>query len=592
MRIRTTTGEYYNADGVTESLSVDINGHICNITFVVLCHVDHDALLGLDWFELTNAGIYPKENILRFPSEVVHLDSDEYYVENDNKHHDLMLSEVAHEFDDLDIEEENSWQMEKDLIPKPVVKLSIDELKMFNKLLTSAKGLFASDIKNLGSCSVLKHKIRTRTEEPIRLPPYRKSQVEREFLNKELDEMLAANIIRKSRSPWSAPVIVVPKKDGSKRICIDYRKLNAITVLENWPLPSILDILDRLSGSIYFSTIDLKSGYWQVLMDEESIEKTAFTTPDGHFEFLRLPFGLKNAPADFSRIMQNVLGDLKFVEVYLDDITVHSTDFQSHLKHLSIVFDRIRVADLRLNPSKCTWYATEIKILGHLVSNNRISMDPAKIDSVRDRLAPKNVKQLQQFLGLANYYRRFVKDFSKLAAPMFLLLKKEANFVWSKECNESFNALKEALISYPTLQQPHINKQFLLFTDASGYALGAILAQKDEDKNEYVCAYASRILNKHEMNYTISEKECLAVMFGIKQFRIYLNNGIKFKIITDHSALVWLMTIKDPNGRLARWSLCLQYFEFEIIHRKGSNHNNVDALSRPVLSVELVSDSN
>jgi len=421
---------------------------------------------------------------------------------------------------------------------------------------------------------------------PLYTPPYRKSKTERDFLKLEIDKMLKAGIIRPSRSPWSSPVIVVPKKDGSKRICIDYRKLNKVTKTEKWPIPNILDILDRFKGSSWFSVIDLKSGYWQIKMDPDSIEKTAFSTPDGHYEFLRLPFGLKNAPGDFSRIMNIVLGGLEFVEVYLDDITIHSETLEQHIRHLQIVFKKFRDARLKINGKKCIWCSRSINVLGHTVTKDTVMMDHRKVEAIKNRQKPTNIKQLQSFLGLSNYYRRFIKNFSKIAQPMFALLGKNVKFIWSDECEQSFNMLKDALTSYPVLRLADVSRPFLLYTDASGYAVGAILAQIDDDGKEYVVAYASRLMTKHEINYGITEKECLAVMFGIKTFRNYLH-GVKFKVITDHSALAWLKSIKEPNTRLTRWAIYLQSYDCEIIHRKGVNHSNVDALSRPVESINF-----
>ena len=423
----------------------------------------------------------------------------------------------------------------------PTSYMNTSELKLFKELQKAARKMFANDIDELGECSVLEHKIRidNPNQSPIYTPPYRKSESERKYLKDEINNMLKAGVIRKSRSPWSSPIVVVPKKGGKKRLCIDYRKLNSVTITEKWPLPNILDILDRFKGSTWFSVIDLKSGYWQVKMDPDSIEKTAFSTPDGHYEFLRLPFGLKNAPAEFSRIMNMVFGNLPFVEVYLDDITVHSNSLEQHIKDLIVVFNKLKEANLKINAEKCIWCTKSVKVLGHTVSKDQVMMDEAKIDAIKQREPPKNLKQLQSFLGLANYYRRFIKNFSKIAQPMFALCSKGIKFEWNDECKISFELLKEALISYPILRLADVEKEFILYTDASGYAVGAILAQTDESKNEYVCAYASRLMTKNEINYGITEKECLAVLFGIKQFRNYLH-GVKFKVITDHSALSWL----------------------------------------------------
>ncbi|CAF1105606.1 unnamed protein product, partial [Brachionus calyciflorus] len=353
--------------------------------------------------------------------------------------------------------------------------------------------------------------------------------------------MLEAKIIRPSKSPWSSPIIVVPKKNGQKRICIDYRKLNSITETEKWPLPNINDLLDRLRDSVWFSVIDLKSGYWQILMDDESITLTAFTTPDGHYEFVRLPFGFKNAPTDFSRIMKMIFGDLTFVEVYIDDIIVHSIDFTSHLEHIREVFRKLRNANLRLNPDKCAWFSKEVKVLGHIVSHNLIKMDPQKIEAISKRKAPPNLKQLQSFIGMCNQYRRFIKDFSCIAKPLFHLFSKNVKFEWHDDCQTAFQTLKKKLCSYPILRIYDPKKPCTLYVDASGFALGAILTQKDENGNEYTIAFASILLNKSEISLTITEKECLSIVFGIKEFRIYLH-GIKFSLVVDHWAVVNLGT--------------------------------------------------
>jgi hypothetical protein len=251
-----------------------------------------------------------------------------------------------------------------------------------------------------------------------------------------------------------------------------------------------------------------------------------------------------------------VLGDLKFVEIYLDDITIHSASFTEHLEHIEIVMKRLYEANLKINLEKCTWCAKEVKILGHVVSRNQIKMDPKKLNALSEWNQPRNVKQVQQFLGLANYYRRFVKDFSKIAAPLFNLLRKDTPFVFGKDCDEAFENLKKALSSSPVLRPPDFNREFFLYTDASGYALGAVLGQKDDDGNEYQVGNASRTLRGGEIHYGSTEKECLGVIYGVKNFRVYLY-GKKFTIVTDHAALAWLMKINDPSGRLARWSIYL-----------------------------------
>ena len=279
--------------------------------------------------------------------------------------------------DEDDIVDNTEWDSPGKPVFEPAVPLSLDQLKDFKDLMKKNMDLFALSIDDLGVCAVRAHKINLLNDEPIFLHPYRKSTSERLKIQKEIAKMLKAKVIRPSRSAWSAPVIMIPKKDGTERMCVDYRKLNAVTKQVNWPLPIIQDIFDRLSGSKWFSALDLKSGYWQIEMSPESIEKTAFSTPDGHYEFLRLPFGLKNAPAEFSRIMHQVLGNLKFVEIYLDDITIHSKTFDEHVSHIKIVFDKLREANLKINHEKCTWCAKSLRILGHVISEDTISMDEA-----------------------------------------------------------------------------------------------------------------------------------------------------------------------------------------------------------------------
>ena len=356
--------------------------------------------------------------------------------------------------------------------------------------------------------------------------------------------------------------------------------------MDRFPMQRIDDILDRLREAIIFSKVDLKSGYWQIRLDKESIPQTAFSTPDGHYEFLVLPFGLKNASAEFNRTMQQILGDLKFVQIYIDDITIYSKNIEEHIEHIKVVLNRIKEAGLKLNGQKCVWFAEQIYLLGFKISKKGIEMDQNKVLAVKEMPPPKNVKDVQRFLGLAGYYRKFVLNFAGIAQPLYALLKKDNHFIFNNECMKAFNTLKDELIKYPILRQADPTKPYILYTDASGSAIGAILAQRD-DTREYVVEYASRLLKNAQVHYGISEKEGLAVVWSVRHFRIYLH-GEKFTIVTDHAALNWLMTLKDPLGRLARWSMYMQIHTFEIVHRKGKNHANVDCLSRPMSETAML----
>ena len=578
--------------GVLRNVCIDVDGHESIIDLIVIDHKDHDVLLGMDWFRSTRAGIFPASNELVFPEmeQPLTKGKEDAYRKN-YICVDVLLTECDNATERQEEEgefgqDEVDWNFRetKAITFAPQAMLTTAEKHKFTMFIRNNLSAFASDLSTLSECNVIEHEIVLEDKTPIYLRPYRKSEHERHEIRKQIAEMLGNGIIRKSRSAYSSPLILVPKPNGTKRICIDCRKLNKVTVRQNWPLPLIQDVLDRLSGSIFFSTLDLKSGYWQVAMHKDSIALTAFSTPDGHFEFVRLPFGLRNAPADFSRLMHRVLGDLDFVEIYLDDLTVHSKTFEEHLQHLETVFGRLREANLKLNPEKCVFVAHQVRILGFIVSRNQVRVDPEKVEAVKDRKPPRNVKEVQQFLGMAGYYRRFIRSFASIAHPLFHLLGKSTRFQWTNECQTAFDTLKQELTKKPVLCQPDLNKPFILFTDASGYAIGAILSQKDDDGREHVVAYASRILKGAEVHYTITEKECLAVVFGIKKFRVYLH-GTHFVVVTDHHALNWLINIHDPNGRLARWSIYLQMYEFTVVHRKGRIHSNVDGLSRPVLDV-------
>jgi hypothetical protein len=584
--------QIYTADGVvcrplgkTGPLNVTVQNMACGIQFTVMNLDRHDALLGLDWLDATKATVNTSQRLLHFPATTICVKepgtTSQYVGENPLKDYMDDYAVFLAEIEDEDITED-CWPDKVALSHETQGDLTIQEQRIVERLLKDNQESFSTGLMDLGTCNISKHTIQTTSDLPIFTYPYRKSYKERELIRDEVQKMLEAGIIRHSRSPWSSPVVLVPKKDRSVRFCIDYRRLNVVTVVDPFPIRRMDDILDRLQGSSIFSTLDLKSGYWQITMHEDSIAKTAFSTPDGHYEFLKLPFGIRNAPSDFCRIMQQVLGHLTFVEVYLDDITVHSSSFEEHMKHLSEVFTCLRQAGLKVNPEKCVFAKRSIKLLGHIVSGTGIEMDPAKVETVKNMKPPSNLKETQIFLGLTGYYRKFVLEYSKIAAPLFNLLKDSTTWNWSAECQQAFEYLKERLITQPILMLPDLQRPFVLFTDASGVSVGAILSQIDKDGKERVCCYASRILKGAEQHYGITEKECLAVVWAVKEFRTYLY-GTSFQVITDHAALKWLMDIKDPTGRLARWAIYLQAFEFEIIHRKGTLHQNVDALSRPVL---------
>ncbi|UYV62671.1 hypothetical protein LAZ67_2001503, partial [Cordylochernes scorpioides] len=444
-------------------------------------------------------------------------------------------------------------------------------------------GIFDFGSTPIKPTSTVKHKINTGDQSPIKQRPYRVAPSERRLIQDEVNKMIENHIVKPSESPWSSPVILVRKKDGTWRFCVDYRRLNKITKKDVYPLPRIDDALDSLAGSSYFSTMDLRSGYWQIEVDEKDREKTAFITPDGLYEFQVMPFGLCNAPATFERMIDSVLGSLKWnmCLCYLDDIVVYAPTFEEHLRRLQLVLSCIQKAGLSLNHKKCLFGSRRIKILGHLVDANGIHPDPDKVEAVSKFPRPRNISELKSFLGLCSYYRRFIENFAGKARSLHDLLKTEKQFYWDAAQEKAFEVLKTALISEPVLGHFDESADTHLHTDASGHGIGAVLLQIQGGKERPI-AYASRSLTKAENNYSTTEKECLAVVWSISKFRPYLF-GRPFTVVTDHHSLCWLVGQKDPSGRLARWALKLQEFDVTVIYKSGRKHKDADCLSRSPL---------
>lgn len=416
------------------------------------------------------------------------------------------------------------------------------------------------------------------TGNPVKVPPRRIPAHYREEVEQQINVMLEQGIIEESSSPWMAPAVFVRKKSGDLRLCVDYRELNKRTTKDAYPLPLPDEVQDQLAGSTMFSTLDLQSGYWQVPVSPGDQEKTAFCPGPGMglFQFRRMPFGLTGAPSTFQRLMDKVLRGLPFVTIYLDDILVHSATDQKHCQHLQEVFTRITAAGLTLRGRKCHIGMTSVSYLGHVFSETGMAPDPNKVQAVRDWPVPTDSKAVRQFLGLASYYRRYILRFADVAAPLHALTKKGMSFTWTSECAEAFLTLKNLLLQAPVLAYPRFSGntgEFVLQTDASAVGLGAVLEQDD-----HVVAYASRSLSTPERQYSVIQKECLAVVYALKQFRHYLL-GRHFRLLTDHAPLQWLSAQK-MEGMLCRWALAMQEYDFDIVYRKGSLNANADALSR------------
>jgi hypothetical protein len=436
----------------------------------------------------------------------------------------------------------------------------------------------------------IEHVIDTKDHTPIALPPYRLSPTRKEILRNEINKMLSQGIIEPSITPWAAPVVLVPKPNGDTRVCIDYRKLNAITVPDSYPMPRIDDLLHEAKPTLYMSTLDLKAGYHQINLRKEDREKTGFITPFGIYIFNRMPFGLRNAPATFQRLMDQFRVSLENVKIlgYLDDLVVFLSSFSSHLTDLDTIFQKLREYNFTVNASKCQFGRTTIRYLGHYITPQGLKMDPEKTKAINRLVAPKNLQQLVSFLQTCSWYRRFIENFSRVAEPLTRLTKKSSPWLWEKEQETAFQTLKCCLTTAPILRQADSTKPYRIKSDASGYAIGAVLVQ-GEGSEEHPVEYASRLLTKAERNYSTTEREALAVVWAVEKFRSYIEN-IPIEVVTDHQALRWLMSMKSPRGRLARWALQLQAYDLSIKYIPGKTNVMADALSRLPYSDENTTD--
>ncbi|CAH2014093.1 unnamed protein product [Acanthoscelides obtectus] len=460
--------------------------------------------------------------------------------------------------------------------------MNSEEKDAITKLAREYSDIFHIDGNYLTFTSKIKHHIRTSDEIPIYTKSYRYPEIHRKEVQRQIQSMLDQKIIRESHSAWCSPIWIVPKKlDASGkqkwRIVIDYRKLNEKTLGDRYPLPNITDLLDKLGRCQYFSTLDLASGFHQIEMAEDDIQKTAFNTENGHYEFTRMPFGLKNAPATFQRVMDNILRGIQNEKclVYLDDIIIFSTSLQEHISRLREVFERLRQSNFKIQLDKSEFLRKEVSYLGHVVTADGVKPNPDKIKAITEFKIPKTKKQIKGFLGLLGYYRKFIKDFAKITKPLTIRLKKDA-IINPNDADyiKCFELCKTLLTNDPILQYPDFSQPFLITTDASNYAIGAILSQ-GKLGSDLPIAYASRTLSDSETKYSTTEKELLSIVYAVKYFRPYIF-GRKFTIVTDHKSLQWLFSVRDASSKLLRWRLRLEEHDFDIVYRKGKSNTNAD----------------
>src|SRR3954467_4610666 len=401
---------------------------------------------------------------------------------------------------------------------------------------------------------------------PISRRPYIMASHELAQLKIQLEASLAKGFILPSSSPWGFPVLFVTKKDGTERMCVDYRPLNLATIKNKYPLPRINDLYDQLAGSTVFSKMDLRLGYHQIRIREEDIPKTAFTTRYGLYEYTVMSFGLTNVPATFSRLMNSIFMEYldKFVVVYLDDILIYSKNEEDHAKHLRLVWMKLREHRLYAKFSKCEFWLPEVTYLGHVISAKGIAINPERVNAVLDWTPPESVKQVRTFLGLANYCRRFVENFCKVAKPLTELLKKDKKFLWTPKCEESFQELKRRLTSALVLAPPDTKRYFEIYCDASRQGLGCILMQ-----DRHVVAYASRQLRPHEENYPTNDLELAAIVHALKTWRHYLL-GNHCEIYSDHQSLKYIFTQPELNLRQRRWIELIKDYDVGISYPRQS----------------------
>lgn len=459
--------------------------------------------------------------------------------------------------------------------------LEISVIEQLLSLLNTFRHCFAFTTSELGYSTLTEMSISLLDDTPVVYRPYRLAVKEKEIVRQMVDELQENNIIRPSVSSYASPVILVKKKTGDYRLCIDYRALNKKTIKENYPLPLIDDQLDQLAGNEYFTTLDLASGYYQIPIAEQDKYKTAFVTPEGHFEFNRMPFGLANAPAVFQRMIHQVLGNLRHKEAlaYLDDIILPSKDVEEGMSKLKSVLEMLSSAGLTLKLSKCVFFKRSVDYLGFEVSGNGIKPGAKKIEAVENFPIPSNQHTVRQFLGLASFFRRFVQGFSIIAKPLTYLLKKDTPWVWGSEQQKAFEDLKKALVNKPTLALYNPNSETELHTDACKIGIAGILLQKNKQGVLSPVAYFSKQTSPEEQNYSSYDLETLAVVASLQKFRAYLI-GIKFKIITDCNSLRATFSKRDMLPRVARWWTQMQEFSFDIEYKAGKSMAHVDALSR------------
>ena len=425
-----------------------------------------------------------------------------------------------------------------------------DELEL---LLWEYESQFAKDETSIGTTPLTSMTIDTGTFDPISQKPYPIAMKHYQWVKDEIQKLLAAKVIHNSRSSWSAPIIVVPKGDGGKCLVIDYRALNKVFRKFTWPMPKVEDIFSKLNGATYFTTLDLWAGYHHIPLDKPSIPRTAFNSPFRKYEYMKVPFGLAQAPAYFQELMTGILKDFNFTIAYLDDIIIFSKTPQEHLSHIRMVFEKLKSANLSMKKSKCNFFSKEIQYLGHILSATGIRPLPSKTHAIQHMQPPTTPKQVRAFLGLVGYYRKFIKGFAKIAKPLTLLTRQQVKFEWTPVHHTAFLHLKEAIVQAPILHYPNPDKKYIVYTNASDNACRAQLSQ-EHDGMEFPIAFLLHTFTETQRKWSTTEQEAYGIYYTITKWNYYLQ-GANIIVKNNHKPLAWFLNGKNANNKVNRWSL-------------------------------------
>ena len=443
------------------------------------------------------------------------------------------------------------WMLPKTVKPDsftpPKYQLDATTQQQLDFLLINFKDQFMKDETTIGTTPLTQMSIDTGDSDPISQKPYPIAMKHYQWVKEEIDKLLEARVIRNSHSSWSSPIIVVPKGDGGKHLVIDYRALNKVTRKFVWPMPKVEDIFSQLNSAKYFSTLDLRAGYHHIRLTTDSIPKTAFTSPFGKYEYVKVPFGLAQAPAYFQELMTGVPKDLPFAMAYLDDIIIYSSTPEEHLEHIRTVFKKLCDAKLSMKLSKCHFFTKEIQYLGHILGRERIKPVPAKTEAIKAMHPPVNPKQVRAFLRLVGYYRKFIKNFAKIAKPLTMLTRMDIKFEWKETHQNAFMKLKEAIIQAPILRYPDMTKPYTVYTDTSDNACGAQLSET-HDRTEFPVAFLPHTFTDTQRRWSTPEQEAYGIYFAVKKWNYYLQ-GADIIVRNDHKPLAWFLNGKNKNAR-------------------------------------------